>query len=206
MIKALFVDFGGTLVTGSGINSVPEYLGRGDISNNLRQKFRSGEISKEEFLDKTFEGWKGFRVSDLSKIYSSFKFVEGSKETINKINERGIKIILLSKLPLHIGRLLQDDLKLYHITGTELEVVAGVFTGKVLKYPQKKADSVSAILKNENISPDEAISIGDKHDDAKVFEKVKFGVAYKGDDIANRASKYQIDNFKELLNIIEKEQ
>jgi len=205
MIKVVFIDFGGTLVIGSGINSVPEYMGKGYVSDNLRPKFKSGEISPKEFLEKTFEGWKGFKVDDLPKIFSDFRYSEGSKETINKLNEDGIKTVLLSKLPLHLGRLLQDELKLYHIFGTKLEAIDGVFTGKVLEYPKNKGDSASIFLENENISPDEAISIGDKHDDAAAFKKVKFGVALNGDDKAKEAAKYQITDFRELLEIVEKE-
>jgi len=204
MIKIVFIDFSRTLVKGSGANSGAEFLGKGDIYRQLYPKYISGEIEIKELLIKTFACWEGLKTSDLSKVYEQFELNEGVRETIKILKEKGIKIMLLTPVPTHIIKFFQDDLGLDFISGTVLEVKEDIFTGKILHHFNKLFDAIE-LLKKENISPDEAISIGDRKDDAKVFEKVKFGIAYNGDENSKKAAKYQITEFKEIIDIIEKE-
>ena len=92
-----------------------------------------------------------------------------------------------------------------YITGTELKLKNWEFTGKVLKFHNNKAKEAIEILKKEGFSPSDAISVGDRKDDAALFKKVKFGIAYNGDETAMKAAKYCIADFGEILKIIEKE-
>ncbi|MFH1127465.1 MAG: HAD hydrolase family protein, partial [archaeon] len=105
----------------------------------------------------------------------------------------------------HLGSLFQDDLGFDYIAGTVLEVKDGAFTGRILEYHDNKKKEAEKILEKERISPKDAVSIGDRKDDADVFKLVRFGIAYNGDEAAKKAAKYRITDFRELLGIIEKE-
>ena len=202
MIKLVFVDMSRTLVKGSGANSGADFLGKGDTYLELYPKYKSGEISMDYLLTKTFACWKGLNVSDLPKVYEKFEFNEGVKETIKNIREKGIKTMLLTNVPTHLGKLFQEELGFNYISGTVLEVKDGIFTGKILELHHNKAEEAMKLLKKENISSDDAISIRDRKDDAKVFEKVMYGIAYNGDETAKKSAKYKITDFRELTNII----
>ncbi len=205
MIKIVFIDMSRTLVKGSGSNSGADFLGKGDTYRRMYPKYKSGEISMDELLTKTFECWRGLRVSDLEKVYGKFEFNEGVKETILEIKEKGIKTALLTNIPTHLGELFKRELDFDFIGGSVLEVEDGIFTGKVLEFHNDKVKEAMKILEKERISSCEAISIGDGKDDAKVFEKVGFGIAYCGDEFARKSAKYQISDFRELIGIIEEE-
>lgn len=205
MIKIIFVDMSRTLVKGSGSNAGAEFLGKGDVYKKIYPKYQSGEISMKELLTKTYSCWKGLKVDDLPKVYAKFEFNKFAKETMKKIKKKGYKTMLLTNIPTHLGRIFQEELGFDYIGGTVLEVKNGIFTGKVLKFGSNKAEEAMKVLKTEGISPSEAISIGDRKDDAEVFKKVKFGVSYCGDEIANKTAKYQITDFRKLLFILEKE-
>lgn len=204
MIKILFVDMSRTLVKGSGANAGAEFLGRGDVYKEIYPKYQSGEISMEELLTKTFACWEGLKLKDLPKVFKKFEFNEGVKETIKKIKGVGIKTALITNIPTHLSELFKRELEFDFITGTVLEVKNGKFTGRVLEFHNNKEKEVTELLEKEGISPDEAVSIGDRKDDAEIFKKVKFGIAYCGDEIANKTAKYRITNFRELLSIVEK--
>lgn len=194
-----------TLVKGSGSNAGGEFLRKGNVYKEIYPKYQSGEISMKQLLTKTYACWKGLKVKDLPKVYAKFEFNKGAKETIKKVNGKGYKTMLLTNIPTHLAMLFQKELGFDYIGGTVLEVKNGVFTGKILKFGSNKAEEAMKILKKERISPSEAISIGDRKDDAEVFKKVKFGVAYCGDETANKIAKYKITEFKKLLSILEKE-
>ena len=194
-----------TLVEGSGANSGADFLGKGNVYKKIYSDYTSGKIDMEELLTKTFACWKGLKISDLPKVYARFEFNDGVKETIRKMKKKGIKIMLLTNIPTHLGKLFQEKLDFNYIGGTTLEVKDGIFTGRILKFSHDKTTEAMKILKKEKISPNDAISIGDRKDDAKVFEKVRFGIAYDGDEVAKKTAKYQITDFRDLLNIIEKE-
>ena len=195
----------GTLVKGSGANSGADFIGKGDRYREIYPKYKSGEITMRTLLKETFACWKGLKVSDLPQVYKTFEFNDGAKEAVRAIRQRGMKTALLTQLPTHLGRLFQEDLGFDFITGTVLEVKDGVFTGRILEFHDDKKQEASHILEKERISPKDSISVGDRKDDAAVFDLVKFGVSYNGDDTAKSAAKYSITHFKELIPIIDKE-
>ncbi len=194
-----------TLVNGSGANSGGDFIGKGDLYGDIYPKYKAGEITMKELLKNTFACWKGLKISDLPKVFERFEFNEGAKETIMKIKHEGIKTVLLTQIPIQLGELFKKNIGFDFITGTVLETQNKVFTGKVLEFHDDKAKEAMQILEREKISPGEAVSIGDRKDDAEVFKKVRFGVSYKGDEIARKNAKYQIDDFRKLCEIIEKE-
>ncbi|MFH1432664.1 MAG: HAD family phosphatase [archaeon] len=205
MIKLLFIDMSKTLVKGSGANSGAEYLKKGDRYKEIYPEYTKGQITMEELLKETYACWKGLNVSDLPEVYKTFEFNDGAKEAVRAIKERGMKTALLTQIPTHLGSLFQDDLGFDYIAGTVLEVKDGAFTGRILEYHDNKKKEAEKILEKERISPKDAVSIGDRKDDADVFKLVRFGIAYNGDEAAKKAAKYRITDFRELLGIIEKE-
>jgi len=205
MIKLVFIDMSGTLVDGSGANSGADFLGKGDAYREIYPKFKSGDMPMDELLARTYACWEGLSINDLPKVYAKFDFNPGAKETVRAISKRGIRTALLSFIPTHLSELFKKDIGFDFITGTVLEVKDGKFTGNVLAFPEDKGREAMKILARERISQNDAISIGDRKDDAKVFEKVRFGVAFNGDETARKAAKYSIADFRELLSIIEKE-
>ncbi|MFA6097750.1 MAG: HAD family phosphatase [Candidatus Paceibacterota bacterium] len=205
MIKMVFVDMSNTLVDGSGANSGADFIGKGDLYREIYPKYKAGKITMTELLNKTYGCWAGLNVYDLQKVFEKLDFNDGAKETIKKIKNEGIKMVLLTQIPVQLGELFKKSLGFDFITGTVLEVKNGIFTGKVLEYHDNKAREAMQILEREKIFPEEAVSIGDRKDDAEVFKKVRFGVSYNGDEAARKNAKYQIDDFKKLYDIIEKE-
>ena len=203
MIKMLFIDMSRTLVKGSGANSGAAFLGKGDTYRTLYPKYQSGEIGMEELLTSTYYCWKGLKTEDLPKVYAKFEFNPNVKNTIKQIKAKEIKTTLLTNIPKQLALLFKEELGFDFVGGSLLEVKEGVFTGKVLEFAHDKVTEALKVLNQQNIEPHEAISVGDRKDDAEVFKKVKFGISYNGDDAANKASKYQITDFRELLTIIE---
>ena len=205
MIKLVFVDFSRTLVKQSGCNSGADVIGKGDTYRALYPEYKAGKISIDELLTKTFACWKGLEVSDLPKVCEKFEFNEGAEETVRQIKQMGIKTALLTNIPTHLAEVFAKKLGFDSYTGTVLEVKDGVFTGKVLELNNDKRKEALTILEREKIAPGEAIAIGDTKEDARVFEKIRFGVAFNGDEAARKAAKYQITDFRDLVEIIEKE-
>jgi len=205
MIKLILVDMSGTLLKGSGVNSVADYMGKGDTYRRLYPLYRSGEITMEKLLNESIACWRGFKESDLRKVYRKFQFTEGAKETLSEIKKGGIKSALLTNVPQNLGKLFQRDFGFDVISGTVCEVKDGVFTGKILEFHHDKAKEAQRIVDELGIEPKEALSIGDRKDDAEVFKLVGVGVSYNGDEIALRESDYQINDFMDLLGIIERE-
>lgn len=205
MIRLVFVDFSGTLVAGSGANSGADFLGKGGVYRQIYPKYKLGKLKMDELLTRTYACWEGLKLSDLPKVYGRFEFNDGVKETLWELKRRGIRTALLSQIPTHLGALFKEELRFDFVTGTVLEVKKGAFTGKILEFHDNKAKEAKRILDSAKVSPQEAVSIGDRKDDAEVFKILKFGVAYNGDEAARNASKYQITDFRGLINILEKQ-
>jgi len=202
MIKLLFVDFSRTLASGSGCNIGGEYLGKGDAYKELYPKFQAGEIAMEELLTATFSDWKGLKLTDLPKIVETIHFSENAEKALSEIRDSGIKTALLSNIPTHLGKLIQGRFGFDYISGNVLEVVEGVFTGKVLEFHTHKQADANKILEMANITAGEAAMIGDRKDDAEVFKTIAIGISYSGDEAANAAANYQINNWADLPSLL----
>jgi len=202
MIKLLFVDFSRTLASGSGCNIGGEYLGKGNVYKELYPRFQAGKLTMEELLIATFSDWKGLKLTDLPEIVESITFSENAEKSLSKIRNKGIKTVLLSNIPTHLGKLIQDRFGFDYISGNVLEVINGVFTGKVLEFHTHKQADASKILEVANITADEAAMIGDRKDDAEVFKTIAIGISYSGDEAANAAAKYRINNWADLPSLL----
>lgn len=202
MIKLLFVDFSRTLASGSGCNIGGEYLGKGNAYKELYPKFQAGEVTMEELLTATFLDWKGLKLTDLPKIVETIRFSENAETSLKQIQDKGIKTALLSNIPIHLGQLIQEKFGFDYISGNVLEVIDGVFTGNVLEFHTQKQVDAKHLLELAKVSTNEAAMIGDRKDDAEVFKNISFGVSYSGDEAANKAAKYQIDDWADLPSLL----
>lgn len=205
MIKLILFDVSGTLVTGNGTTAGGFLMGRGDELKKLDEKWKANEISIGDLLIKIFYCWRGLHISKAEEIYNTLKYRYGVKEVIRTLKNKEIKIGLLTNIPIQEGKFFRRDLNPDYMTGTGLEVVDDVFTGKVLDLHDDKLKDSLEIIKKENVDPNEVVFVGDEKHDAVVFDHVKFGISMDGDEICNERAKYKITDFREILDIVERE-
>ena len=206
MIKAIFLDFSRTIVKSSGLNAGPDFVGRGDIYRNLWRDYSARKINEEQLAADTLRLWQGVRTADLPTIKSGLQYTAGVKEVIPVLAQYGITSVLVSNVPSLLGRLFADELKINFVTGAEMEVVDGAYTGVVEKMFPTKGEVVREFKMRLQVLPEECAAVGDAYVDIEMFREVGLGVAFtqiRSDPEVVKAARYVIDDFRELIPLID---
>ncbi len=204
-MKMAFFDFSFTLVTESGLNSGAKFIGKGDEYFHFREQRKKGLISMEELIRKTLANWQGLKSADLDKVYKRFDFREGASELMKYLEEKRIKKALVTNVPVQLAEVIAKHLKFDYFIGTKMEVKDGVFTGKILEMSPNKGEAVKQICQKAGIKPRDCMAVGDAPADIAMFEKVGMSIAIRGSEEVQKAADYVIDDFRELIEIIEKQ-
>ena len=107
------------------------------------------------------------------------------EEVIQNLKDREIISILVTAGPIQVARLLGDKFNFDEIYGSNYEVKDNLFTGNIIKHlgDSGKVDSLMSFCKENNMSLDKCIAIGDSDSDLELFKKCKKSIAINYSDI-----------------------
>lgn len=208
MIKAVLLDFDGTLVTEDMLDVVCEIVGKRKESKRINAEFHTGiRIGLEGLIDR-INLLKGVNVAEIKdKIAENPYLMPGAIELIHSLNSNNIISILNSGNIMTVLTAYKELFGITHVVGTKPvmdgETIMGIseeqFTSK-----NYKIDGIKEILAKYNIDAIDTLAIGDSPADKNVFVFAGKSIAIdpKG-NIADYAD-YVIDSdLSEAINIIE---
>jgi len=153
MIKAVLWDIGGVLLADPKIG---EFWGDAKGSKELRHKFGSGKISKEEFIEKA-SAMLNIKKSEFLNKYAKAYFPINKLDAVVEIyNKNKCKKYLFSDTnPLHL-----DFIKKRH--PEIFKNADGVFLSSELGLRKQDEETYLQIIKKLELNPDEILLIDDK--------------------------------------------
>lgn len=204
MIKIAFFDFSRTIAKGTGFGAGPIFMCRKKEYEELYAKYKSNKLNEEEFIKAVANLWDGFKEKDLPEVYSKIDLNSNVEVTLNFLKKKGIKIALVSNIPLKLAELYRN-LGLDYVFGTDCEVKNGIFTGKVLRMNSDKGIVVKNLCRELSVPLNESIAVGDSIGDIPMFKAVGYNnsIAYNATPEVNNYAKYHVKDFKEMIKIIE---
>ena len=207
-LKALLCDFDGTLVTKDILDIVCGIVGKEDESKKLNKDFFEGKISGRESLIKRINLIQGVSIDQISQVLSKKDYLrKGAKELFDYLNSNNILTVLYSGNLIPILKYYQNKLGITHIVGTQpkmdrnkiLSISNEDFTSK-----NHKLDGIKNILKDNKISSDEVVAIGDSPADIPIFEFAAKSIAINPkEDIENHTDYVIKDDLSKVIDTIE---
>ncbi len=203
-IKYVFVDLEGTLVKGSLMEHVLKMLDekRFRIYNDVEKKLHM--TKDRNYIIDQLRLFEGLKVDDIDKAVKQAPFRKGIAEGIKLFKEKGLKVVLLTDVIDVICESIKRMFGFDDYIGSPTLVENGVIR-KVLKFNINKERGLEEYMKNNGISYDEIIHIGDWINDIPIFNKVKYGVAFMPsvpDVVYHATITVNIDDFEVLAKII----
>tara|TARA_B100000287_G_C20477022_1_gene719585 strand:+ start:91 stop:732 length:642 start_codon:yes stop_codon:yes gene_type:complete len=148
----------------------------GTQNHNLLEKFLSGEITDQEFMNLDIQMWKEVQPKihqdDLFRAYSGIKLMPGARETVSELISNGIFVAIVSA---------GVDIFVSTIAGT-LKVndwIANGFNfdedgyllddGIVRVSGQGKDKIINKLIQMNEFAPNEVLSIGDSDIDLSMY-------------------------------------
>lgn len=208
MIKAVIVDFDGTLVEKDILDIVCGIVGKEDESKKINEEFHSGKRQGLHALVERINFLKGVTNQDIKKKLDENTYLsKGAKELFQFLSENKIMSILASGNILPVLEYYKNLLNISYIIGSApkmiddsiVEISASDFHGKDFKL-----NGVKKILLDLHIQDEETIAIGDSPADIQLFEFAGRSIAINPKGGIEKKVKYVVKDLFEIVEIIKK--
>jgi phosphoserine phosphatase len=203
LIKLIAFDLDNVLIDGEAIDEIGKITGIQNEIAELTQKAMEGELDFETAIKERVALLKGTSVDDIKKVIQDIPLMEGAKEAIAELKNRGYKIATITGSFEVIADRMKNELDLDYAFSNILHEEDGVLTGEVSGplINGSKVEVLNDIIKIENISPEECAAVGDGANDISMIEMVKLGIAFNAKPVLRDVADVVIEkrDLRELL-------
>ncbi|MEN9328659.1 MAG: hypothetical protein RI947_1467 [Candidatus Parcubacteria bacterium] len=181
MIKAVLLDFDGTLVNKDILDVVCGIVGKEEASDQINRDFHAGKLAGLAPIITRINFLTGVTIEQINrKLDENAYLVKGAKELVTYLNEHGIPSILNSGNIIPVLSYYQKLLGIPYLVGTkpqmEGDTIIGIgeedFAGRDFK-----VIGVKEILSSLSIAPADTLAIGDSIADKTMFEFAGHSIA-----------------------------
>ena len=206
MLKLAVFDFDSTLMDGETIDFFADELGIGAEVALITEEAMSGRLDFFESLQQRVGLLKGLDFSVVEKISQNLPYMNGAKETIAELKNRGITVICFSGGFRTATGYAKDILGYDADFSNQLHAKDGKLSGLVggdMMFSHSKGDMLVRLQNILGVSEDETLVCGDGANDLSMFAHAGTRVAFCARDILKKEANIIIET-KDLTQILEK--
>ena len=207
MIKLCVFDFDATLMDGETINFLADANGVGEEAGEITKKAMSGELDFFESLTRRVSLLKGLPLAVADKVCSNLPLMNGAKELIAHLKNKGMKVIVFSG-GFHLGTdKAMDKLNFDASFANTLHHKDGILTGFVggeMMFGYSKGSMLATLQRLLGISQEETMSVGDGANDLSMFAYSNLKIAFCAKEILRAEATHCIDtkDLRKIINLI----
>ncbi|MFT5594007.1 MAG: phosphoserine phosphatase [Oceanicoccus sp.] len=188
-------DMDSTLIEAEVIDELAIEAGVGDEVIAITESAMRGEIDFNESFQRRVALLKGLDESVLAQVAARLPITEGAERLVSTLKKLGYKTAILSGGFQYFGQFLQKKLGIDYVHANELEIVDGKVTGNVtgtIVNGERKAFLLEEIAKNEGISLEQTIAVGDGANDLPMLSKAGLGIAFRAKPLVRQNAEQAI--------------
>lgn len=194
----LAMDMDSTLITIECIDELADFAGVKDKVSEVTQAAMRGEIDFAESLRRRVALLEGLPVETLERVYEErLRLSPGAEALIARCKELDIKTLLVSGGFSFFVERLKERLGLDYTRSNILDIQDGKLTGKVLGEifdAQSKLAALQESCASLDITPAQAIVIGDGANDLPMMTAAGISIAYHAKPIVKQQATYSLDH------------
>ena len=206
-------DMDSTLIEQEVIDELAIEAGVGEQVAEITERAMQGELDFQQSFRARVALLKGMDASVLPKIAERLTVTEGAERLISTLKALGYRTVILSGGFQFFAEYLQAKLGIDEVHANILDVENGMVTGEVKGHivdGARKAFLLQKIANEMNISPEQAIAVGDGANDLPMLSIAGLGVAFRAKPLvrqnANQAiSSVGLDGVLYLLGVHDKD-
>ena len=206
-------DMDSTLIEQEVIDELAIEAGVGEQVAEITERAMQGELDFQQSFRARVALLKGMDASVLPKIAERLTVTEGAERLISTLKALGYRTVILSGGFQYFAEYLQAKLGIDEVHANILDVENGMVTGEVKGHivdGARKAFLLQQIANEMNISPEQAIAVGDGANDLPMLSIAGLGVAFRAKPLvrqnANQAiSSVGLDGVLYLLGVHDKD-
>lgn len=182
MINKLAVfDFDSTLMDGETLEFFAEELGIREQIKSITDKAMHGELDFFESLTERVGLLKGLSLEKIDKISHSLPLMNGAREAIQGLKERGYKVVCFSGGFRNATSYFAENLGLDGEFANILHSKDGVLTGLVggeMMFNNSKGEMLKRLQRVLEVSEENTLVVGDGANDLSMFQYADKRVAF----------------------------
>ena len=188
-------DMDSTLVQCEIIDELAAAAGVGEEVSRITATAMAGELDFRESFSRRLKLLKGLKASALERIAAHLPLTEGTERLVATLKTLGYRIAILSGGFAYFGRQLQKQLGIDYVYANELDIADGALTGEVVGEivdGRRKADLLRQIARQEGISLEQVIAVGDGANDLPMLSIAGLGIAFHAKPVVREGARQSI--------------
>ncbi|MGZ3253969.1 MAG: phosphoserine phosphatase SerB [Burkholderiaceae bacterium] len=185
--KLVVMDMDSTLITIECIDEIADMQGLKPQVAEITEAAMRGEIEFRESLTRRVALLKGLDASALQRVYDErLQLSPGAEKMLAAVKAAGLKTLLVSGGFTFFTDRMKTRLGLDYTHSNELEIADGKLTGRVVGNivdALEKKQMTERVCAELNISPSQAIIMGDGANDLKMMSIAGMSVAFRAKPI-----------------------
>lgn len=182
-VRLVITDMDSTLINIECIDEIADFAGMKPQVSQITEATMRGELNFEQSLTRRVRLLAGLTQDILQRVYDErLKPNPGTEALIAWLKSRAIKTALVSGGFTFFTERLQRRLGLDYARANLLEIENGTLTGRVIGTivgAEAKEQFLLDVCAQLNITPGQAVALGDGANDLKMLRRAGLGVAYR---------------------------
>ena len=188
--KLVAMDMDSTLITIECIDEIADMQGLKAQVSEITEAAMRGELEFQESLLRRVALLKGLDASALERVYEErLRLSPGAEQMLSAVQQSGLKTLLVSGGFTFFTDRIKKRLNPDFTHANQLEIIDGKLTGKVIGTivdADEKKRTVERVCAELNISPSQAIVMGDGANDLKMMSISGLSVAFRAKPIVRQ--------------------
>ena len=203
--KLVAMDMDSTLITIECIDEIADMQGLKAQVSEITEAAMRGELEFQESLLRRVALLKGLDASALERVYEErLRLSPGAEQMLSAVQQSGLKTLLVSGGFTFFTDRIKKRLNLDFTHANQLEIIDGKLTGKVIGTivdADEKKRTVERVCAELNISPSQAIVMGDGANDLKMMSISGLSVAFRAKPVVRQQASLAL-NFSGLNGVL----
>jgi phosphoserine phosphatase len=188
-------DMDSTLIEGEVIDELAKLAGVADEVMKVTESAMRGEIEFQRSFRLRVALLRGLKETTVRELLDTIPLVEGAEQLIGTLKMLGYKTAILSGGFNFFAQHLQRRLGIDYVFANDLDIVDGVVSGEVrtpIVDGARKAELLRQIARQENISLDQVVAVGDGANDLPMLGIAGMGIAFRAKPLVRQTASHAV--------------
>jgi HAD superfamily phosphoserine phosphatase-like hydrolase len=193
-------DVDGTIFRKAALTHSARALGIGEKWDALDHMYHRKRITLRECLISQYKLLEGMKLADILREVSKVEVIKNVRETVEKLQGHGIRVVLLTDNPDFLCAYLIERFGFQGYVGSKVGIKDGIVSGEIDPLPDKRL-GLRKYSAWTGIPLSRCAHVGDWINDIAVFRIVRYSIALNAKGPKVKAAASHSMNTENLLDV-----